>query len=243
MTEVRFPNIGDYYLQPGLAEKEERGWLSQGLYKKYWEIVQAAWEAISPGYRPKKVLELGCGSGLLASLLPSEVDYLGVDINKRFLEMAEARNPTRRFAQEDVRGLTIGKLRAKHGFRADFVMAFAFLKHFPLDSWNETFQQLLILAPYSLFQLQVTPMGDVDDGVEFHHVSVEHARIDHCIGRAQREVLAVWTTFEGTLGDGKTLMRENTYLFQESVEGPEAKEVSLDEQMSEPSTDSDESTP
>lgn len=38
-----------------------------------------------------RVLELGCGTGALLALMPAGVDYLGVDLDERYVEAARAR--------------------------------------------------------------------------------------------------------------------------------------------------------
>lgn len=72
------------------------------------------------------VLDLGCGPGDMLGYLP-EVDYLGIDLNPRYLEEAQRRHRERsraRFLQVDVRVLK------DMGERFDLVLAQGLLHHF-----------------------------------------------------------------------------------------------------------------
>lgn len=72
------------------------------------------------------VLDLGCGPGDMLDYLP-EVDYLGIDLNAKYLAEARRRHQGRsraRFVQMDVRVLSDG------GERFDLVLAQGLLHHF-----------------------------------------------------------------------------------------------------------------
>jgi SAM-dependent methyltransferase len=71
------------------------------------------------------VLDLGCGPGDMLGYLP-EVDYLGIDLNARYLEEAQRRHRARsraRFVKMDVRVLK------DTGERFDLVLAQGLLHH------------------------------------------------------------------------------------------------------------------
>ncbi len=74
-----------------------------------------------PGHR---VLDIGCGPGDLIEVLP-EVDYLGFDVNKRYVESARRRHGDRgRFLHADARDVDLGDER---GF--DVAVAVGILHH------------------------------------------------------------------------------------------------------------------
>lgn len=49
-----------------------------------------------------KLLDLGCGQGILARAIPQEVDYVGVDISPSLIEQAKKHTPQRHFYVQDV---------------------------------------------------------------------------------------------------------------------------------------------
>lgn len=71
-----------------------------------------------------RVLDLGCGPGLLYRYLPP-VDYLGLDHDNRYLEHARARNPGVRFEWCDVTDVGVS---ANIG-HADLILAVGLLHH------------------------------------------------------------------------------------------------------------------
>lgn len=58
----------------------------------------------------KKILEIGCGSGMLARLfLKNGYDYLGLDLFNEMLEIARAEVKSDRFVQGDMRNLSLSE--------------------------------------------------------------------------------------------------------------------------------------
>lgn len=68
-----------------------------------------------------RVLDVGCGSGLLASLVDPQ-DYVGVDIDRRSLDIARAKYPAHTFKQGDPYG------------KFDTIVALAVIEHVPSPS-------------------------------------------------------------------------------------------------------------
>lgn len=50
----------------------------------------------------KKVLEIGCSSGYGSQLLPSDIDYTGLDYDSKIVEFARINFPDRKFIQADI---------------------------------------------------------------------------------------------------------------------------------------------
>jgi SAM-dependent methyltransferase len=58
----------------------------------------------------RKILEIGCGSGMLARrFLKQEYDYLGVDISENMLDIARLETNSERFHQSDMRNLSLNQ--------------------------------------------------------------------------------------------------------------------------------------
>lgn len=73
-----------------------------------------------------RVLDIGCGPGDLRGYLPAELEYLGVDLNPRYIASAQRRFPERStFLVADARRL--GELGFDGGF--DLVLLVALLHH------------------------------------------------------------------------------------------------------------------
>jgi len=73
-----------------------------------------------------KVLDLGCGNGRLYKILKNkEVEYIGVDISKKLIEIARKNYPKTRFLVADALNLSF----LKSSF--DLIFAIAFLHHIP----------------------------------------------------------------------------------------------------------------
>lgn len=78
--------------------------------------------------RPERIIDLGCGEGVLAKELDRlsfQVDYLGVELNPEALDAARTLNPTRSFRQADIL-----QLPAQPGW-ADVALCLEVLEHLP----------------------------------------------------------------------------------------------------------------
>lgn len=167
----KFPDIAHYYT-PERAAQEEAMWALEGTHHRDAAFLQPHLDAIASDR--KSVIEFGCGSGILASLLTG-IDYMGVDKNPWFLERARARNfsdapgAQRHFCCFDVRNY--------HSEQRDCAVALSFLKHFALDEWNAVVAQVLRHGHHGCIEMQIAE-EDHDDGEEYHHVyvTVEHLR-------------------------------------------------------------------
>jgi SAM-dependent methyltransferase len=159
-------DISEYYTKD-LAVAEEVQWLLTQQYKNNLDFILP--EIKENGI--KSVVEFGCGTGLIAQGIPSEIYYIGIDMNRHFLEMARKKNPGRMFHNGDIRtDLHFGNLSC----------AFAFLKHFSLDEWDGIFAKVITAGKYAAFDIQILDQ-DLDDGTEYHHVFVTERRIANCL--------------------------------------------------------------
>ena len=90
----------------------------------------------------RRVLDVGCGAGTNAPRFEN-ADYVGIDINERYLESARARFPRAQFVHAD---LTRADLTALGSF--DFVLINSFLHHVDDASVARILQQVSgLLAP------------------------------------------------------------------------------------------------
>ena len=70
------------------------------------------------------LLDLGCGDGRLAKVIPKEMKYLGVDFSSGRIEKARKNHPDRKFICQDAYKF----LEGDDG-RYDFIACFEFLEH------------------------------------------------------------------------------------------------------------------
>ena len=86
------------------------------------------------------VIDIGCGIGQYAAVTDGE--YLGIDLNPRYIEYAQHRRggPRRSFRQADAR--TIGN----ENHRFDIVLMVDFLHHLPDDTCHELLEHAVRLA-------------------------------------------------------------------------------------------------
>ena len=91
---------------------------------KAWEEMEELGREVFEGAR---VLDVGCGNGRLLSVLPKNIQYLGIDLCKGLVEEAKRKYPERRFIVGDF--LTIPYERI--GQEYDFIFAIAVLHHLP----------------------------------------------------------------------------------------------------------------
>jgi SAM-dependent methyltransferase len=79
-----------------------------------YELMLAPLESMKSSTRPIRLLDLGCGPGLLIDYLVengcySRIDYLGVDVVPETIQAARARLPGSRFDLRDVRDQPFGE--------------------------------------------------------------------------------------------------------------------------------------
>ena len=154
-------------------EREDELWSGENLWlrRDYAGLLQR-W---CPDEAPR-VLEYGCGSGLVAQHLSGHYAYLGVDANPYCVERARERNPGRVVLCEDLR-------RVELGSDWGVVCAFALLKHFSLDEWDAVARKVLESARTAVFTMTVAD-EDREDNCVFPHVWVSRKRLVRVIWQA-----------------------------------------------------------
>jgi len=72
-----------------------------------WNHIQKTHKQILPRYlRPgMRVLDAGCGYGSLLEILPSDIEYLGIDASPDLIREAEQRHPNHQFVKANLRYL------------------------------------------------------------------------------------------------------------------------------------------
>ncbi len=184
MTDKRLPDISEYY-QGDRAAHEEAEWNRVQRYRPNLDELLH----IIAQEKILSIVEIGCGSGIIATQLPWQVQYLGIDANDTFLELARKKNHEgRKFVKKDVREVTREWLQQEYG-TFDMVLCLSFLKHFGLHEWHEIVWRILSLTPLALFEVQHANT-DYDDGIEYHHV---YTRVDFTrgiIGAAGHDIVS-----------------------------------------------------
>ncbi|MGH7175311.1 MAG: class I SAM-dependent methyltransferase [Minisyncoccia bacterium] len=195
-------DISEYYVGD-TAEAEEKAWTESLLHKAYLPPVERAIAT----FGINRVVEVGCGSGLIPAEITHNVFYLGVDKNPTFLDWAKKRNPdpSRMFVLEDVRAVTPAWLNRFGGF--DLAMCFAFLKHFGLDEWDDRLAGLLAMAPRTVFEVQMSSK-DFDDGIDFHHAYVTPQRVVNVLDRCGHKLVVRDNNIKTDLPDGTPVISE-----------------------------------
>jgi SAM-dependent methyltransferase len=161
-TPQRFPDYSDYLTQDRISI-EESAWEESKLYQRNAGNILTAASLFSLG-DSFKLLEIGCGSGWVPTLLPPSIVYVGMDKNNDLLNLARAKNSRDRiFIPCDLRDAY-----PYHRANADLVCSFAVLKHFSLEEFPEIFCRMLRFGPCGVFNIQ-TSLDARDDGTEFHH--------------------------------------------------------------------------
>ncbi len=196
-------DVSDHY-DASRALDEQVNWLLTGYWKKHLDFLEnhanvhgQSGPIFNVGGN-LSILEIGCGSGILAAALPDDVSYLGVDRNPHFLEMARQRNKdaiTQRrheYLCWDVRNLDRPP--------RDLVMAWSFMKHFGLYEWEQILAKVLSFGQYGAFSMQIADR-DHDDGVDYHHVCVRQERVYAAVKAAGHEVLQQELLSSWSVGD------------------------------------------
>lgn len=77
-----------------------------------------------------RVLDLGCGNGVLLTAISKDLDYTGIDISQVMIEKAKQLHPDNKFIQADI---TDAKLWSSLK-RYDFITALGLLHHLPTNA-------------------------------------------------------------------------------------------------------------
>lgn len=116
-----------------------------------------------------RVLELGCGTGWLANLLPDDIQYIGIDDNNGCLALAHQRL----LRHAVFYGMDIREIGTENFLlEAHLVCCFSVLKHFSLEEFPSILGKMLSCAPFAVFSMQDVDGPSIDDGVEYHHLWV-----------------------------------------------------------------------
>lgn len=175
----RKPDISEWY-NAQRAVDAEVAWLCDDNHRKFYR------EVLGPflgEHMVHSVLEVGCGSGILAAELPRGVRYTGLDANEWFISRAGRRcGPNCEFLVGDVRSVP------DWGEPFDLSMCFDFLKHFSPVEWPSVLSRVLAWGALSAFNVQEAEAG-FDDGVEFHHTFVTAGEVLAVVSEAGHRVL------------------------------------------------------
>lgn len=103
-----------------------------GLQDKYRLYVE---EFIKP-FPGIKILDIGCGTAAILNFLPSDVDYIGYDVNFKYIEYAKKKYERRaKFYNERVADMQFSHLEM-----FDVVMADGLMHHLPENEAEELFR-------------------------------------------------------------------------------------------------------
>jgi trans-aconitate methyltransferase len=175
----------EYYTE-ALALREEVDWI---LHRPHAKIAEWLLPRIAAN-KCETVIEFGCGSGILAAMLPEKSDYLGIDSNPHFIRMARNRKPGWAFVKDDVRYWSPEKTY-------ELAMAWSLFKHFSLNEWNAIVACVLVHGRFGAFNVQLSDR-DFDDGVDYHHAHVTEAHLAEALAMAgheevERQVFNDWS--------------------------------------------------
>jgi predicted TPR repeat methyltransferase len=196
-----FPDISEYYKGERVAV-EEKAWAKVKEYKR--NLAQVLRSLATADI--KRVIEVGCGSGLIAAELPKHIEYLGVDKNAEFLALAQRKSPNRQFINEDVRNVTPEWLEANGYGKFDMVCSFAFVKHFGLHEWDNIVGGILALAPRACFDVSITK-EDYDNGKHFHHTYVTQERLNRVLDKAGHKQVHAVIPYDDNIAGEKRWMQ------------------------------------
>jgi SAM-dependent methyltransferase len=175
------------WLTPERLGAEEAQWALTGIYRLYAErlLEVAHLEGCA------SVLEIGCGTGWVPTVLPPSLRYLGVDANPDCVALAMTKSD-RTFMVKDVRDLPAQEW-------ADLVCAFAVLKHFALSEWRDVLQRVLSMGRVGLFTMNVG-LQDADDFEQgFPHTWVSWDTLAGAVRSAGHEFVSTELLYTGEL--------------------------------------------
>lgn len=170
-------DYSDYLMDPEKLDNEEAEWARQGFYLKN---AQAVLEVVDKD-APTSIVELGCGTGLVASQLQGH-KYAGVDKNFECIKKAQDGNPGMQFYCADVRDFCMNH------HVVDIVCCFAFLKHFALFEWDDILGNMLRFGIRGVFAVAISD-NDLDDGTDFPHTSVTLDHLTRAVTAAGHKII------------------------------------------------------
>lgn len=193
MTQTRLPDYSAW-LTPERIAVEDAHWQTMPREKQTAQTVAEL--AARMEHSCPHVMEWGCGTGVVASLLPDCLPYHGFDANAGCISRARDRNPTKAFAVLDVRRMVeLQEGVALHDPRVEIGVALAFLKHFHADEWPYILQGLLWAAHCGVFSMPVSATTH-DDGTEWPHLWVSPGDLDAAVQAAGHEIVAATSDIE-----------------------------------------------
>jgi glycosyltransferase involved in cell wall biosynthesis len=127
--------------------------------KKWWDEVSDVWEFVESGQestgdigtiikevkklQPKTLLDLGCGTGRFADLLPVE-NYTGIDFSQKLINDAKEKHPNNKFECVDIKDY--------HPLeKFDLVFSFASLLHIKPKDFKEYVNNIKTLGKKAIF--------------------------------------------------------------------------------------------
>ena len=155
---TRLPDIHEWY-SPERVAAEEAIWAEGQHYLMNAKRIQTLCDARFL----TTIIEFGCGTGWIPTVLSRDLDYLGLDANPYMLKIARTKSDAT-FVRWD--------FRFPYDRATDLACSFAVLKHFSLTDWPVMLRRMLQNARFGLFnqhclQDDRTPF---DDGKEWHSI-------------------------------------------------------------------------
>ncbi len=173
------------WLTPPRLAVEEKSWASYGVYKHYGAFICR----LIQRYGIENILEMGCGTGWVPTVLPADVEYKGVDANARCVGLARAK-VKRRFV--------VGDIRTFPKQDVDLVCSFAVLKHFAIGEWADVVGKLLQHGRWGLFSMPITGEDRDDLSQGFAHTMVSRATLEAAIMAGGHRLLFTEAVGKGT---------------------------------------------
>src|SRR6266403_150141 len=172
-------SYSEWFRNPENFSNEVKAWHSVGFQYTYAAHI-ALW---CSKYPIKRILELGCGIGLVPINLVPGIQYLGIDQSEEAIELATSSNSKSiEFRVRDIRNLDSLE------WVPDLVCSFAVLKHFSLEEWDSVFSSMLVRGDFGLFTMSIAE-EDTDDGILVHHSWITRERLSSLLKKSGYEML------------------------------------------------------
>lgn len=166
------------WLTPDRLGVEEKTWEEH----KYYELYAAHIRGLVDGARVRTILEVGCGTGWVPTVLPRNVEYRGVDANERCIALAKAKTH---------HPFVVADIRTYPRQAVDLVCSFAVLKHFALAEWSAVVGNVLQHGRRGLFSIPVAEEDKDDFTAGFPHTFVCHATLDAAVRAAGHDLVFI----------------------------------------------------